>query len=101
MILADMLPYDPDAKVHRVIKPVVKPIVKKVEDSLDAVRDTIDATKDAVADSVAQSQLIIENGGTGHYEASLLWPIAVIAVALAACLYMAYLYRRRVANKAL
>lgn len=90
MILADVLPYDPD-RVHR----IVKPVVKKVQDSLDVIRDTIESTKDAVADSAAQSQLILDNAGNGQSEASLLLPIAILALALAGCLYLAHLYRSR------
>ena len=90
MILVDVLPYDPD-RVHR----VVKPVIKIVEDSLDTIRDTIESTKDAVTDSVAQSQLILDNAGTAQGEASLLLPIAIVALALAGCLYLAHLYRKR------
>lgn len=90
MIFADVLPYDPD-RIHRRIKPVIK----TVEDSLDTICDTIESTKDAVADSVAQSQLILDNTGTAQSEASLLLPIAIVALALAGCLYLAHLYRRR------
>ena len=91
MILADVLPYDPD-RVHRRI---VKPVIKTVEDSLDAIRDTIESTKDAVTDSLAQSQLILDTAGTAQGEASLLLPIAIVALALAGCLYLAHLYRKR------
>lgn len=90
MIFADVLPYDPD-RINRRIKPVIK----TVEDSLDTICDTIESTKDAVADSVAQSQLILDNTGTAQSEASLLLPIAIVALALAGCLYLAHLYRRR------
>lgn len=70
-------------------------MIKTVEDSLDTICDTIESTKDAVADSVAQSQLILDNTGTAQSEASLLLPIAIVALALAGCLYLAHLYRRR------
>ena len=88
MILLDII--DP-GRPHRPIRP----IRKVVEDTIDTVRDTIDATKDAVADSVAQSQLIIDNAGGAQGEASLLLPIAIVALALAGCLYLAYMYRKR------
>lgn len=70
-------------------------MIKTVEDSLDAIRDTIESTKDAVTDSLAQSQLILDNAGTAQGEASLLLPIAIVALALAGCLYLAHLYRKR------
>ena len=88
MILLDIIepgrPYRP-----------VRPIRNVVEDTIDTVRDTIDATKDAIADSVAQSQLILDNVGGAQSEASLLLPIAIVALALAGCLYLAHLYRKR------
>lgn len=90
MILLDVLPRDPN-RVHRVIRPVIK----TVEDSLDTIRDTIGSTKDAVVDSTAQSQLILDNSGAAQSEASLLLPIAIVAMALAGCLYLAHLYRKR------
>ena len=90
MVLLDVLPRDPN-RVHRVIRPVIK----TVEDSLDTIRDTIESTKDAVTDSVAQSQLILDNSGAAQSEASLLLPIAIVAMALAGCLYLAHLYRKR------
>jgi uncharacterized OsmC-like protein len=62
---------------------------------LDTIRDTIESTKDAVVDSAAQSQLIIDNSGAAESEASLLLPIAIVAIALAGCLYLAHLYRKR------
>lgn len=95
MIFADVLPFDPDERVHR----IVRPVIKHIQDSLDTVRDTIETTKDAVADSVAQSQLILDNAGTAQSEASLLLPIAIIAVALAGCLYLAHLYRCRISQQ--
>lgn len=91
MFLLDVLPYDPD-RVHRIVKPVVIDTVKSVRDTL---RDTIDTTKDAVADSVAQAQLILDDTGAANSEASLLLPVAVVAMALAGCLWLAHLYRRR------
>jgi hypothetical protein len=90
MIWLDVLPYNPD-RVHR----VVKPVIKTVQDSLDTIRDTIGSTKDAVVDSAAQSQLILDNSGAAQSEASLLLPIAIVALALAGCLYLAHVYRRR------
>lgn len=90
MILLDVLPRDP-SRVNRVIRPVIK----TVEDSLDTIRDTIESTKDAVVDSTAQSQLILDNSGAAQSEASLLLPIAIVAMALAGCLYLAHLYRKR------
>jgi hypothetical protein len=92
MFLADVLPIDPTERARRIRE--IKPVI---EDTISTIRDTIDATKDAVADSAAQSQVIIEN--VGQNEASLLWPIAVIALALGACLYLAYTYRQRLAAK--
>ena len=62
---------------------------------MDTIRDTIESTKDAVTDSVAQSQLILDNSGAAQSEASLLLPIAIVAMALAGCLYLAHLYRKR------
>jgi len=90
MILLDVLPRDP-SRAHRVIRPVIK----TVQDSLDTICDTIESTKDAVVDSAAQSQLIIDNSGAAESEASLLLPIAIVAIALAGCLYLAHLYRKR------
>jgi hypothetical protein len=91
MFLLDVLPVDPD-RVRRIreIKPVIQETVK---DSLDTIKDSIGATKDAIADSAAQAQLILDNATQD--EASLVLPIAVVAVALAGCLYMAHLYRKR------
>ena len=62
---------------------------------MDTIRDTIESTKDAVVDSAAQSQLILDNSGAAQSEASLLLPIAIVAMALAGCLYLAHLYRKR------
>lgn len=90
MILLDII--DPSRHHHH--RPI-RPIRNVVEDTIDTVRDTIDATKDAVADSVTQSQLILDNTGAAQSEASLLLPIVIVALALAGCLYLAYLYRRR------
>ena len=92
MFLLDILPHDPD-RVRRIreIKPVIEETVK---DSLDTIKDSIGATKDAIADSAAQAQLILDNA-TQQGEASLMLPIAVVAAALAGCLYMAHLYRKR------
>lgn len=91
MFLLDILPHDPD-RVRRIreIKPVIEETVK---DSLDTIKDSIGATKDAIADSAAQAQLILDNTSQG--EASLMLPIAVVAAALAGCLYMAHIYRKR------
>lgn len=91
MFLLDILPHDPD-RVRRIreIKPVIEETVK---DSLDTIKDSIGATKDAIADSAAQAQLILDNASQG--EASLMLPIAVVAAALAGCLYMAHVYRKR------
>ena len=90
MYLLDVLPIDPDDRIRRIrdIKPVI-------EDSIDTICDSIGATKDAIADSAAQSQLILDNAGGSQSEASLLLPIAIVALALAGCLYLAHLYRRR------
>ena len=89
MYLLDVLPYDPD-RIRR-IKPVI-------DDTINTLRDTIGATKEAVADSVAQTQLILDNAGA-QSEASLILPIAVVAIALAGCLYLVHLYRRRLIVK--
>ncbi|MBP5777173.1 MAG: hypothetical protein J6W56_06430 [Prevotella sp.] len=91
MFLTDVLPIDPD-RVRRIRE--IKPVIV---DTIDTVRDSINATEDTLVDSVAQSQVILENAGQS--EASLLWPIAVVALALGACLYLAYLYRSRLAAK--
>jgi len=90
MILADVLPIDPDERARRIRE--IKPVIV---DTIDTIRDTIESTKEAIEDSVAQSQLILENAGGAQSEASLLWPIAIVALALAGCLYLAHLYRRR------
>lgn len=91
MFFLDILPHDPD-RVRRIreIKPVIEETVK---DSLDTIKDSIGATKDAIADSAAQAQFILDNASQG--EASLMLPIAVVAAALAGCLYMAHVYRKR------
>lgn len=91
MILLDILPIDPTERARR----VVRPVIKTVQDSLDTIRDTIESTKDAVVDSAAQSQLILDNAGNTQGEASLMLPIAIVALALAGCVYLAHLYRRR------
>ena len=91
MIWLDVLPIDPAERARR----IVRPVIRTVQDSLDTIRDTIESTKDAVVDSAAQSQLILDNTGAAPNEASLLLPIAVVAIALAGCLYLAHLYRRR------
>lgn len=93
MILADVLPFDPDERAHR----IKRPVIQTIQDTLDTVRDTVDATKDAVADSLAQSQVIIENAGQN--EASLLLPLVVVAVAFGACLYLAHLYKQRLSGR--
>jgi hypothetical protein len=92
MFLADILPIDPADRARRIRE--IKPVI---EDTIGSIRDSIDATKDAVADSLDQSQVILENASQN--EASLLWPMAVIVLALGACLYLAYLYRRHLAAK--
>lgn len=94
MILLDVLPITPEERLERIrrIRPVVADTVNKVRET---VSDTIDATKDAIADSVAQSQLILDNAGGASSEASLLLPIAIVALALAGCVYLAHMYRRR------
>lgn len=91
MFLLDILPYDPAERARR----VVRPVIKTVQDSLDTIRDTIESTKDAVVDSAAQSQLILDNAGNTQGEASLMLPIAIVALALSGCLYLAHLYRKR------
>ena len=94
MILLDVLPITPEERIERInrIKPVVADTVNKVRETIS---DTIDATKDAIADSVAQSQLILDSSGAAQSEASLLLPVAIVALALAGCLYLAYMYRKR------
>ena len=94
MFLLDVLPIDPTERARRIreIKPIIADTIGKVRET---VTDTIDATKDAIADSVAQSHLILDNAGGASNEASLLWPIAIVALALAGCVYLAHLYRRR------
>lgn len=91
MFTLDVLPYDPAERARR----IVRPVIKTVQDSLDTVIDTISETKDAVADSTAQSQLILDSSGAAQSEASLLLPVAIVALALAGCLYLAYMYRKR------
>ena len=90
MFLADVLPIDPAERARRMRE--IKPVIV---DTIDTIRDTIESTKEAIEDSVAQSQLILDNAGGGQSEASLLWPIAIVALALAGCLYLAYMYRKR------
>ena len=89
MFLLDVLPVDPSGHARRIRE--IKPVII---DTIDTVRDSINATKDALVDSVAQSQLILDNASQGG-EASLVLPIAVVAAALAGCLYLAHLYRKR------
>ena len=90
MFLADVLPIDPTERARRIRE--IKPVIV---DTIDTIRDTIESTKEAIKDSVAQSQLILDNSGGAQSEASLLLPIAIVALALAGCLYLAHLYRRR------
>lgn len=94
MILLDVLPLTPEERINRIrhYKPVVVDTVNKVRETIS---DTVDATKDAISDSVAQSQLILDNAGGGSSEASLLLPIAIVALALAGCLYLIHMYRKR------
>ena len=89
MFLLDVLPVDPSGHARR-----IREIKAMIIDTVDTVRDSINATKDALVDSVAQSQLILDNASQGG-EASLVLPIAVVAAALAGCLYLAHLYRKR------
>lgn len=89
MFLLDILPVDPSRHARRIRE--IKPVII---DTVDTVSDSINATKDALADTVAQSQLILDNASQGG-EASLLLPVAVVAAALAGCLYLAHLYRKR------
>ena len=91
MFTLDVLPYDPTERARR----IVRPVIKTVQDSLDTVIDTISETKEAMADSTAQSQLILDSSGAAQSEASLLLPVAIVALALAGCLYLAYMYRKR------
>ena len=90
MMFLDILPIDPAERARR-----IKEFKLLVKDSIDAIRDSADAAKDAVADSTAQAQLIIDNAVTGQSDASLLLPMAVVAAALAGCLSLAHLYKRR------
>ena len=90
MFLADVLPIDPTERARRIRE--IKPVIV---DTIDTIRDTIESTKEAIKDSVAQSQLILDNASGAQSEASLLLPIAIVALALAGCLYLAHLYRRR------
>lgn len=89
MFLLDIPPIDP-TRTRR----IVRPVIKTIEETVDTLRDSIGSAKDAVADSTAQSQLILDNTGTAQSEASLLLPIAIVALALAGCLYLAHLYRK-------
>lgn len=90
MMFLDILPIDPAERARRIRE--IKPLV---EDTIGAIRDSVDAVKDAVADSTAQAQQIIDNAVGGQSDASLLLPMAVVALALAGCLYLAHLYKRR------
>ena len=76
----------------RRIKPVVVDTVDKVRETIS---DTIEAAKDSLVDSVAQSQLILDNASGASSEASLLLPVGIVALALAGCVYLAHMYRRR------
>ena len=96
MILLDILPIDPDGFVRKPVPTTIeKPVVETVQDSLNTVKDSIGATKDAIADSAANTQLILDNVGATQSEVFLLLPIIVVCVALAGCLYLAYMYRKR------
>lgn len=97
MILLDVLPITPEERLRRLerIRQHRSVVTDTINNVRDSVSDTIDATKDAIADSVAQSQLILDNAGGASSEASLLLPIAIVALALAGCLYLAHLYRKR------
>ena len=94
MFLLDVLPITPEERLERIrrIRPVVADTINKVR---EAVSDTIEAAKDSLVDSVAQSQLILDNAGSASSEASLLLPISIVALALAGCVYLAHVYRRR------
>jgi hypothetical protein len=94
MILLDVLPITPEERIERIrrIKPVVVDTVDKVRETIS---DTIEAAKDSLVDSVAQSQLILDNAGGASSEASLLLPVGIVALALAGCVYLAHMYRRR------
>ena len=94
MILLDVLPITPEERIERIrrIKPVVVDTVDKVRETIS---DTIEAAKDSLVDSVAQSQLILDNAGGASSEASLLLPVGIVALALAGCVYLAHIYRRR------
>ena len=94
MFLLDVLPITPEERLERIrrIRPVVADTINKVRET---VSDTIEAAKDSLVDSVAQSQLILDNAGGASSEASLLLPIAIVALALAGCVYLAHMYRRR------
>ena len=97
MILLDVLPITPEERLRRLerIRQHRSVVTDTINNVRDSVSDTIDATKDAIADSVAQSQLILDNAGGVSSEASLLLPIAIVALALAGCVYLALLYRKR------
>jgi len=90
MNFLDVLPVDPVERAQRIRQ--YKPVIA---DSIGTIRDTLNSTKDAVADSVGQTQLILENAGASQSDASLLLPMAVVTAALAGCLYLAHLYKRR------
>ena len=90
MMFLDILPIDPAERARR-----IREIKALVEDTIGAIRVSVDAAKDAVADSTAQAQQIIDNAVGGQSDASLLLPMAVVALALAGCLYLAHLYKRR------
>ena len=94
MFLLDVLPITPEERLERIrrIRPVVADTINKVSEK---VSDTIEAAKDSLVDSVAQSQLILDNAGSASSEASLLLPISIVALALAGCVYLAHVYRRR------
>ena len=97
MFLLDVLPITPEERLRRLerIRQHRSVVTDTINNVRDSVSDTIDATKDAIADSVAQSQLILDNAGGASSEASLLLPIAIVALALTGCVYLAHLYRKR------
>jgi len=94
MILLDHIPRFLD-RFHRT-KPVIREVIA---DTVKNVEDSVGTAKEAVADSTSQASLMLDGMGATQSDASLLMPLAAVTAALAGCLYLAHLYRRRLSNR--